>query len=145
MTAGRVKTDNHTAQASWNVTTTPFNGFDPTKLNIYKIQYGYLGVANIKFSVYNALTGSWVLVHQIKWANANNETHLGSPNLKIGWTAASLGSTGTNLTVEGASASLMVEGDEVLTNDVHATEAVKGSVGTTSIPILELKNRIVFR
>ena len=46
-TAGAAKTDAHTAQASWNVTTTPFSGFDPTKINIYKIEYGYLGVANI--------------------------------------------------------------------------------------------------
>jgi hypothetical protein len=144
VTAGRLKTDNHTAQADWNVTTTPFTGFDPTKLNVYKIQFGYLGIANIKFSIYNPNTGSWVLVHQIKWANANNQTHLGSPNLKIGWTAASLGSTGTNLTVEGASASLMIEGDEVLTNDVHAAEATKGSIGTTSVPVLELRNRTVF-
>lgn len=141
---GLAKTDNHTTQASWNVTTTPFVGFDPTQLNLYKVQFGYLGIANINYSIYNPLIGEWVLVHRVKWASDNTVTHIGMPDLKIGWTSASLGASGTNLTVQGASASLMLEGDEVLTNDVHAVEAEQASVGTTSIPVLELKNRIVF-
>lgn len=144
ITAGKLKTDNHTAQSSWNVRTTPFTGFDPTELNIYKIQFGYLGIANIKYFIYNPETAEWVLVHQVKWANANSVTHLGTPNLKIGWTAASLGSTGSNLTVEGASASIMMEGDEILQNDVHAVEATQSAVGTTSVPVLDLRNRITF-
>jgi hypothetical protein len=143
-TQGAAKTANNTVQASWNVTTTPFSGFDPTQLNIYRIQLGYLGAANIDYDIYNPNTGDWVRVHSIKWANVNTITSIGNPDLKVGWTAASLGSTGTNLTVEGASASLMLIGDEVLENDVHAVEAVKGSIGTTSVPVLVVKNRTVF-
>jgi hypothetical protein len=143
-TAGQAKTDNHTAQTSWSETTTPFAGFDPTKLNIYRIQFGYLGVANIKYSIYDPNTSDFVLVHQIKWSNANNVTNVGNPDLKIGWTSASLGASGTNLTVTGASAALFLEGDEVLQNDVHAVEASQGSVGTSNIPVLELKNRVVY-
>jgi len=143
-TAGVVKTDNHVAQSSWSETTTPFVGFDPTKLNIYKVEYGYLGSANINYSIYDPNNGSWVLVNVIRWANNNNGTSLGSPDLKIGWTSASLGATGTNLIVEGASASMMIEGDERLTNDTHATSASQGSVGTTATNVLSLKNRVVF-
>jgi hypothetical protein len=143
-TAGQAKTDNHTAQTSWSETTTPFAGFDPTKLNIYRIQFGYLGVANIKYSIYDPNTSDFVLVHQIKWSNANNVTHIGNPDLKIGWTSASLGASGTNLTVTGASGALFLEGDEILQNDVHAVEASQGSVGTSNVPILELKNRVVY-
>lgn len=143
-TTGAVKTDNHTTQANWNITTNPFTEFDPTKLNVYKIQFGYLGIANIDFFIYNPNIGEYVPVHRIKWANENTVTHLGSPNLKIGWTAASLGASGTNLTVEGASAELAIQGDEILRNDTHAVEANKGSVGATLTNVLTIKNRVVF-
>ena len=141
---GVAKTDNHTAQASWNITTTPFTGFDPTKLNLYKIQFGYLGIANITFSIYDPNLGDYVKVHQIEWANANNETHLGQPNLKVGWTSASLGSTGTNLIVQGASASIMLEGDEVIKNNTFSDESTVASVGTTLTSLITIKNRLVF-
>ena len=143
-TAGVLKTDNHTAQASWNVKTTPFAGFDTTKLNVYKIQFGYLGVANISFSIYNPNTGMFDLVHQIEWANANVITHISKPNLKAGWTSASLGASGTNLTVQGASASIMLEGDEVLKNNTFADSNTVSGVGTTATALLTIKNRVVY-
>jgi hypothetical protein len=143
-TTGVVKTDAHTAQSAWNVTTSPFEGFDPTKLNVYKIQFGYLGAANINYFIYNPNTGSFVLVHSIKWANTSNITHIGSPNLKVGWTSASLGASGTNLTVTGASASLMNEGDEKSEDDTFAFTAQKSSVDTTQTNIITIKNRVVY-
>ena len=143
-TAGVAQTDNHTAQASWNVTTTPFASFDPTKLNIYKIQFGYLGIANIEYSIYNPNTGAFVLVHQVEWANVQVITHISNPNFKIGWTSASLGASGTNLTVQGASASIMLEGDEVIKNNTFADENTVSSVGTSLKPLLTIKNRTIY-
>ena len=143
-TAGVTKTDNHIAQASWNITTAPFSGFDPTQLNIYRIQFGYLGSANLIYSIYDPNRGRFVKVHQIEWANVNTTPHLGSPNLKVGWTAASLGSSGTNLTVTGASAEADIEGDEIIKNDVHAEENTKSSIGTTLTNIITIKNRVVY-
>jgi len=143
-TTGVLKTDNHTPQTSWNVKTSPFAGFDTTKLNVYKIQFGYLGVANISFSIYDPNTGQFVLVHQIEWANANLITHISKPNLKAGWTSASLGASGTNLTVQGASASIMLEGDEVIKNNTFADSNTVSGIGTTATSILTIKNRVVY-
>jgi hypothetical protein len=143
-TAGVSQTDAHIAQASWNVTTTPFSGFDPTQLNVYKIQFGYLGVANINYSIYDPNAGVFVLVHRVEWANANNTTHISTPNLKIGWTSASLGASGTNLTVLGASGSIFLEGDEVVKNNTFADSNSVSSVGTTNTAIISIKNRIVY-
>jgi len=142
-TAGAAKTDGHIAQADWNITSTPFTGFNPTKINIYKITFGYLGVANITFSIYNPNTGRFVAVHQIEWANANTTTHIGKPNLKIGWTAASLGST-TNLTVQGASGGIFLEGDELLKNNTFASNNVVGSLDTTLTNLITVKSRLVY-
>jgi hypothetical protein len=142
-TAGADKTDGHIAQASWNITTTPFTGFDPTMMNVYKIQFGYLGVANIIYSIYDPNTAEFVKVHQIEWANANNSPHLGSPNLKVGWTAASLGST-TDLTVKGASGGIFLEGDEFIKNNTFADSNTVSSVGTTLTNLITIKNRVVY-
>lgn len=142
--AGQAKTENNTAQSNWNRATEPFDNFDPTKLNIYKIQFGYLGVANINFSIYNPNTGKFVLVHAIEWANANTVPHLGKPNLKVGWTAASLGASGTNLTVKGASGAIFLEGDEVIKNNTFADVETVGSVGGTLTNLITIKNRIIY-
>lgn len=143
-TAGVAKTDGHIAQSAWNITTDPFTGFDPTKLNVYKITFGYLGVANITYSIYDPNTGNFVAVHRIKWSNANTGTHLGNPNLKIGWTAASLGASGTNLTVEGASAFAGIQGKRIVKKTAYSASASVGSVGTSLTPILTVKNRVVY-
>ena len=143
-TAGAAKTDAHTAQADWNVTTSPFDDFDPTKINIYKVEYGYLGVANINYSIYDPNTGQFVLVHRGKFANVNTTTHLGSPDLKVGWTAASLGSSGTNLTVTGGSGQIAVEGQRILSGSSFAADNSVSSVSTTLTNILTVKNRIVY-
>jgi len=142
-TAGVAQTDNHTAQGSFNIRE-PFSGFDPTKLNVYKIKFGYLGVANITYAIYNPNTGFFEDVHQVEWANANNATHVSNPNFKIGWTSASLGASGTNLTVLGASGSIFLEGDEVIKNNTFADENTVSGVGTTLTNIITIKNRVVY-
>jgi len=141
-TAGVAKTDNHKAQASWDYA--PFSGFDPTKMNIYKIEFGYLGALGAQYSIFNPNTAKFQKVYTMKWANANTVAFLGSPNFKVGWTSASLGSSGSNLTVQGASAVLQVQGDEVIKNDTHAAVYTKASVSTTLTNILTIKNRAVF-
>ena len=143
-TTGVSKTSNNIAQSSWNRKTSPFDGFDPTKLNLYKIQFGYLGAANINFFIYNPNNENFVLVHSIEWANNYNISNIGKPNLKIGWTSASLGSSGTNLIVTGVSASIMLEGDEVIKNNTFADSDIVTSVGTSYVPLITLKNRIIY-
>lgn len=143
-TAGVAKTDDHIAQSAWNVTTSPFASFDPTKLNIYKMEYGYLGVANINFSIYNPNNGEFVLVHREKFVDTQTTTNLGSPDLKIGWTAASLGSSGTNLIVTGGSAEAAVEGKDEVKNNTFAADNSVASVATTLTNIVTIKNRTVY-
>jgi hypothetical protein len=143
-TAGSAKSSGNVAQASWNRTTTPFAGFDPTKLNLYRIEYGYLGAVSIAYSIYNPTTQSWVLVHVIEWANNNTTPVFGNPDFKVGWTAASLGATGTNLTVKGASAYVGVDGKEVIRPNSYAQDHSKSSISTTATNLITIRNRIVF-
>jgi hypothetical protein len=141
-TAGAAKTSNNVAQANWD--NQPFTGFDPTQLNLYQVEFGYLGVANIKFSIYNPNTGLYEEVHSIKWANNYSVTNFGNPDLKIGWTAASLGSTGTNLTVTGGSGMGAIQGSETKERTTHSETASKAGITTTAQNVLTLKNRITY-
>jgi hypothetical protein len=54
---------------------------DVTKLNVFRISYGYLGVAPITFEV---LSGSkWIPFHKIEFANVESQPHLNLPYLKF--------------------------------------------------------------
>jgi hypothetical protein len=140
--AGAAKSSLNVAQASWNITTTPFVGFDETMLNLYRIEYGYLGAVSMVFSIYNPSTGFFVPVHRQEWANSYSTPIFGNPDMKIGWTSASLGASGTNLTVTGASAYVAVAGENVFRNQSYADTNTVASVGGTFTPLITIKNRI---
>lgn len=138
---GRPRISANIAQSSWSERVTPFVGFDPTKLNVYRVKLGYPAL-NIIFSIYDPDKDDFTDVHIIKWASTSNDTHISSPNLKIGWVAASVGST-TNLTIEGPSGSLMAEGPNTENNDAHAFANTKSGVGTTLTNIITLRSRTI--
>jgi hypothetical protein len=57
-----------------------FVGFDPTKGNIYRISFGYLGFAAISLEVMKP-SGGWTLAHKIEYPNAEEVTHITQTNL----------------------------------------------------------------
>ncbi|MHA2403600.1 MAG: hypothetical protein ACXADH_11465 [Candidatus Kariarchaeaceae archaeon] len=140
--AGQTKSSGNVAQTSWNKNTVSW--LDPTKLNVYEVQYGYLGSIGPLFSVLDPNTGKFVKVHQIPWANSETTPNFGNPSMKIGWTAASLGSTGTNLTVEGASGMGAIEGSTPRLSRSKTTQNTKASIGTTLTSVLTIKNRLTY-
>lgn len=105
--AGATPTETWTPRASWNVDTCSW--IDPLKGNLFKVEFAYLGYGPLKYYVMNPTTDQWVLCHVIHYQNANTATNLANPSLRIGWVAASLGST-TNLTVAGGSAMGGIQG-----------------------------------
>jgi hypothetical protein len=141
--AGAVKTENRIAQASWNGTDIT-GWFDPTKLNVFQIHYGYLGSSDITFWVKEPVSGDFVLMHRIQWPNQGTTVNFGQPSMKIGWTAASLGSSGTNLTVQGGSCFAAIEGQESVQNATKAADNSVGSVTTTLTNIITLRGRATY-
>lgn len=117
--------------------------FDPTKGNVYQIEFGYLGYAGVRFSIMNNDSNKLELVHTIKYPNAYEVPHLDIPNFKVGWFAASLGST-TDTSMFGSSCAGLVSGPiEPMRNPVgHAND--KTNVGTTLTNILSIRVRPEF-
>ena len=133
----------HVAQADW--VHDPMTWLDPAGLNIYEIEFGYLGSANLRFRVYNPSRGRFVDAHCIERANDPLDTtvNVDNPSLKVGYIAASLGST-TALTVQGASMLGAIEGE------VHPFRNPRGAVASqtgvsTEVSVLSIRNGRVFR
>lgn len=137
--AGREKSKVFAPQILWNMNTCDF--LDPLKLNIYQIDFGYLGAASITFSVFDHRAGHFVPAHRMELVD-QTQTNVGNPSLKIGWASESLGSSGTNLIVKGASASggkIAIE--HHLEAGTRALENGKDSIGTTLTNVLTIRNR----
>jgi hypothetical protein len=88
--------DNFAAKSSWNTDTLTgavgskftSNGspvaFNPTAMNVFRIRFGWLGIANIVFEVL-APDGNFVVVHVYRAANniAFTSVHISNPNLPM--------------------------------------------------------------
>ena len=137
-TAGVTKTNNHISQASWNVNT--YAALDPSKGNVYQIQYQYLGFGDIYFFVENESTGHLDLVHIIEYANNYTSPSLTQPALRFGMYSASTGTT-TNVNVQCASVGCFTQSG--IQNRTRNPRSVKNtqSVTTSFINILTLRNR----
>jgi len=107
--------NNWTYQEDFNGDTLDGNGFsgatlNPTKLNVFQINFRWLGAGQIRFSIENPLNGDMIVFHEIKYANNYDDVHVDNPSLKVGWIAASLGGTGTDIYVSGGSMLGAIEG-----------------------------------
>jgi hypothetical protein len=66
--------------------------FDPTKGNVYKISYGYLGFATIHFEVLLP-HGGFVEMASIDYPNSSTETHIANTNIPLRAEATNSGNT----------------------------------------------------
>lgn len=120
------------AQTSWNVDKMNGTGpsgmtLDPTKGNVYRIQYQYLGFGDINFYIENANNGQFVLVHQIQYANANTNPSLSNASLQL-LIYANNGTSTNNLLVQTAGLAAFVEGQVV---PISASYAVRPAAAKT--------------
>ena len=139
------------AKADWNVdrldgaaNSTNKTGMtlDPTKGNVYQIQYQYLGFGNILFSVENPANGQLQTVHEIVYPNAYVIPSLLQPSMETVWRAENA-TNNTELTVRGASAAMFVEGERVYFGPRNAVNNNKTAI-TTETNILTIKNATTF-
>jgi hypothetical protein len=132
--SGAAKTESTILEADWNGESV---SFDKSKGNVFMIKVPYLGFGPISFFIMDS-SGEFKRVHTIKYQNNNTKPSLSNRALKVGWTAASLGST-ADIKVKGASAGTFIEGRSVLNRIAQAKSNENASVGNTFEAILTLK------
>lgn len=114
---------------------------DPTKLNIYRISYGFLGGAGTEYAIKLA-GGEFHTFHRIARENAYITPNQVNPTYRMGWIAASLGST-TALSVEGCSAAGFVMGAGASSGEPFGKGGTLAA-GTTEYVALVIRCRAEF-
>jgi hypothetical protein len=141
--AGVAHTNDWTAESSWNGNALPFT-LDPSKGNVFEVAYQYLGFGIVEFKIEDPSTGKMITVHRLEFPNSSATPHTRVPSMKVGWIAASLGGSGTNIECYGASALAGVTGKSIVTENSKAKEQTNTSVGTSFETIMQFRNRNVF-
>ena len=143
---GQPATDVWVYQEDWNVDNLDGKGpstmvLDPTKGNVFEIIYQHGGYGEIRYGVQDPGTGITNVVHRIQYANAFETPNLLLPSMRVGWFAASLGST-TPLAMYGSSAAAFIEGRRVFSfRNPESVDNAKASVGTTLTNIVSIRVR----
>lgn len=91
---GVADTNTWTYQEDWN---DPLDGsgtskitLDASKLNVYQIDFRWLGIGIIRFAIENPDYGDMYEFHRLIFTNTQETPHIDNPSLKIGYVAARL-------------------------------------------------------
>lgn len=135
--------DNYISQASFNEDLLDGTGksgitIDPTKLNVFQIQFQYLGAGAIKFSVENSNTGEFVPFHIIKYSNLNIVPSLYNPSLPLRIKAENT-TNSTNIIIKTASMAGFIEGIGPELGSPYSHVAQKSTI-TTETAIFSIRS-----
>jgi hypothetical protein len=138
------------SQSEWNVDTMDGGSdgsnpsgmlLDPTKGNVFQIQYQWLGFGAVNFFIESDYTGKYVPVHQIKYAN--NEVIPSSYNPTFPIRAEVNNGTSTDvLTMKSSSMAAFVEGKNVITGPLQSANG--SNTGGNDGELLALRSVSVF-
>lgn len=136
-------TDTVIKQADWDVAA-PFATFDPTKGNVYRIQYAWLGFGPLVLSIQNPVTRRFVLAHTIKYPSTSTEVSLRVPSLPI-CLECKRSSAGSDIVIHTPSMGAAIEGKDVLLGRsfgfASTTEHGDTLAKNTNTVLLSVRNR----
>ena len=114
--------------------------YDPTKGNVFDIQYQWLGYGAITFNIEDPESGLFIPFHRIKYSNkyTRPSTQFGSNPVHI--RVECYEDTAVKPVIKGASLFAYLEGSLVYTGPTFGVSGSNASVGTSSVNIITLKN-----
>lgn len=141
---------NHILQSNFNVDTLDGNGpsgmtLDPTKGNVFQIDFQYLGFGAINYWVENPATGRFVQFHCERYANNNTIPSLG--NVSPVWSMSAYNFTGAAVEVKSASAALYTQGprvDPIIRYGADVTKSTTAGQNGNTIPLLSVKPKQIY-
>jgi len=147
--AGVTRTVTDVTQPNWNVDKMDGSGpsemiLDPTKGNVYQIRYQWLGFGMITYFIENSVTGNFQVVHKIEFSNINTSPSLQNPTLPICMVATNTSNT-TDIVLQSSSMAGFVEGRDQELGVLTGTSGTNTDVGTTEVPILSVRNKVVYQ
>jgi len=119
---------------------------DTTKLNIFYIQFQYLGAGAIKLFYENSETGKMELVHTVQYANSNTVPSSFNPNYYFHiW--ADNKSTTSNIVVKNGSYAFFIEGKTQhieLHQPLNSSQIISKSSVTTQVALFTIRNKSLY-
>lgn len=135
------------AQSDWD---DPLDGtgesgivFDHTKLNVFQINYQYLGAGAINFYIQNPSTGGYVLFHIIKYSNTNILPSTFNPNYHFTLWVDNKGTT-DNMIMKSSSFAYFMEGSTSfieLHQPQNSTGIKSKTTVTSEVAIFTIRNK----
>ena len=129
------------------LTPLPFKAadLDWTKINIFRIGYGWLGVAPVAFEVYSGLVDGWVVLHAFELLNKQIVPSTFQPALPITASVSRTSGSGS-ITLKSCSWSAGRVGRAgILSSDRPFGSANSKAGVTTEVAILSVKNAATFQ
>jgi hypothetical protein len=121
---------------------------DTTKLNVYQINFRWLGAGEIRFAVEDPNNGNMVFFHHIHYTNRERVVHLDNPSLKVGYVVANTsGIGGSAVEIVGGSMMGAIEGNIIPTTYPVAARGYRsGGMNTINnvYHLLTIKNPIIY-
>ena len=113
---------------------------DKTKLNVFQIEFQYLGAGMITFSIENPVTGRFFEFHRLVYANQNIVPSLYNPTMPLRLLAENTGNT-TDITIKSASMAGFVQGIDTHYGVTHSVDALKPILASTETNVLSVRSK----
>jgi hypothetical protein len=114
---------------------------DHTKLNVYSIEYQWLGAGEIDFKVEDEETGKLIDVHRVKFANSDTEPSTFNPSFPIEMKIVKTSGT-EDIRMKSASMSGFVEGKNIILGPTNNTGG--STTATSETAIFNLRNKTTY-
>ena len=115
---------------------------DVTKLNVFQINFRWLGAGESRFAIEDPSTGDMFFFHHIHWSNSNTVPWTHNPNFKIGYVAFNIGgaeaATVTGASMMGANEGVIAKNDYGRSATVQKSSLASGTIHH----LLSLRNPI---
>lgn len=137
---GTALTTTFVNRTAWNGYSTMVQDLDPTKRNMYCIEYSWYGSGNMTFKVFNSVSSTYETVHTISFSNLYQEPSLTQPNMYLTQGIASLGSTSAK-TIRVAGGFAATEGEYIVNYPMYSVDNQVSIAPNIETVIIALRNR----
>ena len=146
---GAAGNDEWVYQTDWNVDQLDGTGpsgmtLDPTKLNVFQIDFRWLGAGIIRWSIEDEATGNLIPFHILHYVNKNIKPHVSNPSLRVGYgviNAAPAVGSNTDVVVKGGSMMGAIQGKIAINRTTRAVSNTLNNLSATDVHhVISLKN-----
>lgn len=146
---GSAGNDEWVYQTDWNMDRLDGTGpskmiLDPTKLNVFQIDFRWLGAGIIRWSIEDEATGNLIPFHILHYVNKNIKPHVSNPSLRVGYgviNAAPAVGSNTDVIVKGASMMGAIQGKIANNRTTRAVSNELNNLSATDVHhVISLKN-----